>query len=358
MRASSTTMVVTMAHFACQVHAEPRTTLPLKFKFGDCITQRLVFSNSRVLILNGADSKRFTAERSEFDFTLDYGTADFSGTAVQLNLRKSARPETDISLGARMSTTRYLKYGRITARFNPAVDPGVVSTLVTWSDFQNEIRGTKEVIQDEIDWEVVGKDPTRPEYNVFTGKANQMERGIHGGPVDGRITSNVPHDFTIDWRSDRIEWGVDGKVMKTLLKSESKAALPGNLKPGEAWFPETPSRVQISVWDGSFGAQRQWAGGPIPWSDRTQISVPFEWLQIQCYDDQDRPVGRWAADGSGPSAENGTDSSKKTLVTGVRGRGSPNGQRYSSLPTPTSTLLYLWTPVMAIMGMTLLLFPL
>ncbi|EGF80509.1 hypothetical protein BATDEDRAFT_25147 [Batrachochytrium dendrobatidis JAM81] len=303
-------LLSTLALLLPLANAEPRTVLPANFYLGDCISQRIVFDKQRLLELNGADSKRFKADRTKYDLTMDYGSIDFVGTTAHFNLVKADRFETDISMGARISTTRYMLHGKITARMKPAVDPGVVSTLITWSDFQNEIPNSKESTQDEIDWEVVGKHPEHPEYNVFTGKSSNMERGAHGGAVSGTITVNEFHDFTIDWRSDRIEWGVDGNVMKTLIKTQSFAALPGSLKPGEFWYPETPSRVQVSVWDGSMGDQRRWAGGPIPWGNRQKITVPYEWIEIQCYDDKDRPVTRWAADGSGPTAENSTTQSR------------------------------------------------
>ncbi|KAL2913630.1 hypothetical protein HK105_202759 [Polyrhizophydium stewartii] len=324
LRVAAAAAVVAAAMHAQAVAAEPHTTLPQRFSTGDCVTQRLRFDAGRVFDLAGTDSRRFTVDRTQFDFTKDYGAVAIAqGTAVLSLVGSSATPAGG-ALGARLSTTRYMLYGRITARLTPAVDPGVVSTFITWSDFQNTLP-SGEIIQDEIDWEIVGKNPAKPETNLFTGKASDYERNSHGGPIAGNITVGEPHDFFIDWKPDRIEWGVDGVVHRTQLKSQSVAADPSHLPPGAFWFSETPSRVQLSVWDGSGGAQQVWAGGPIAWGDRPQISVPFEWVDIQCYDSAGSPVPRWAADGSGPTAETGAGKASTTGASNSVWRSARHG---------------------------------
>ncbi|KAI8922953.1 concanavalin A-like lectin/glucanase domain-containing protein [Entophlyctis helioformis] len=289
---------------ALAVFGQPRTRLPLNFRTGDCVSQRIYPGDaSRTFDLAAAESRRFVVDRAAYDFTLDYGSIETTAAkAANLNLVASRSENGTIGLGTRMSTTRYMLYGKITGRFKAAIDPGAVTTLITWSDTQSTL-ASGEVIQDEIDWEIVGRDPTRPETNVFTAKALDYERNSHGGPINGTVTADEVHDFTIDWRSDRIDFGIDGVLYRSLLKNESVAANPANLPQGAAWYPETPSRVQISIWDGGVGPSSSWAGGAINWGSRNKITALFEWVEIQCYDNADNPVRRWAADGSGPTAE-------------------------------------------------------
>ncbi|KAH6570197.1 hypothetical protein BASA50_005236 [Batrachochytrium salamandrivorans] len=275
------------------------TPIPPNFALGDCVTGRMTFTKDTVTDIAGAEARRFSVDRTKYNFTLDYGTADFGeGSMASLALvRNSQDNPMAVAFSSRISTTRYMQYGRITIRFKPAAIPGVVTTFITFSDIQKMAPLAGELTQDEIDWEIVGKDTAHPQTNLFTYKALDLERGMHGGPISAAISTDTPHDYTIDWKSDRIVWSIDNIVMRTLMKSDSRAMNPAALPLNESWFPVSPSRVQISVWDGSL-THRSWAGGPINWPPGDVVKVPFEWMDIQCYDNSDRPVERWSADGS------------------------------------------------------------
>ncbi|KAI8926903.1 concanavalin A-like lectin/glucanase domain-containing protein [Entophlyctis helioformis] len=269
--------------------------VPAGWDVGDCVSGRINFDQSRIRSI-GNVNERFAVDRERYLLTHDYGNVEYADGGVYLNVMRKNTTD-NIGDGARFSTTRYMRYGKITARFRPVTDSGVVTTLITWSDLRNRANG--EWIQDEIDWETVGLDgATTPQYNLFTYKSSALERGSHGG--EGRISINpaVSNDFTIDWRHDRIDWILNGRVSASINKVDSKARTSGaNMPPGAAWFPDAPSRVQFSVWDGSGPGTRGWAGGPIPWGNRTKTSAFYEYIDIQCYDDQDRPVSRFTAKG-------------------------------------------------------------
>lgn len=64
------------------------------------------------------------------------------------------------------------------------------------------------------------------------------------------------HTYTVDWTSSRIEWILDGEVVRTL---EYADALSGKN------YPQTPMRIKIGIWaggdpDNSEGTI-EWAGG-------------------------------------------------------------------------------------------------
>jgi beta-glucanase (GH16 family) len=74
------------------------------------------------------------------------------------------------------------------------------------------------------------------------------------------VTVSTPeetfHTYSIDWTSERIEWLLDGDVVRTL---EYADALDG------ANYPQTPMRIRIGIWaggdpDNSEGTI-EWAGG-------------------------------------------------------------------------------------------------
>ncbi|KAH9272059.1 hypothetical protein BASA83_005646 [Batrachochytrium salamandrivorans] len=179
-----TVLVVVMTCLATiQVCAQ--ATPPPNFDYGECVTGRINLTPDRVYTLTN-EAQRYTVDRS---------------------------------------------------KFRPVADSGAVTTLITWSEKQALIPGTTELIQDEIDWEVVGSHPTDPQYNVFTVKSKALERTMHGGPSGAHITPNATHDFFIDWRTDRIDWGVDNQVVRSVTKANSRALTAASgMGPGDAWF--------------------------------------------------------------------------------------------------------------------------
>eukprot|EP00842_Homolaphlyctis_polyrhiza_P000493 jgi/Hompol1/1444/HPOL_001140-RA len=188
----------------------------------------------------------------------------------------------------------YIKYAKMTARFTPLTESGAVTTFITWSDKFNQASNGE--LHDELDYEILGARPTMPETNIFTYKSNFIEYGVHGGYTGNNITANQPHDFTIDWRSDRVDWYVDGKLFKSVTKAESRAKTPeAQMSPDEPWFPTSPSRIQLSTWE---SPSRDWAGGPVQFSGRPNLAALYEWVDVQCYDDNNNPVARWSASDS------------------------------------------------------------
>lgn len=72
------------------------------------------------------------------------------------------------------------------------------------------------------------------------------------------------HDYEINWTPDEIQWLVDGEVGRTVKKSDTWN------KTANQWdYPQTPSRVQISIWPGGADTNAEgtisWAGGEIDW---------------------------------------------------------------------------------------------
>lgn len=75
---------------------------------------------------------------------------------------------------------------------------------------------------------------------------------------------------------------------------------------GERWFPSTPSKIQIGVWDGGSSENegtKRWAGGPINWGDETSYYATYKSIDIQCYDDNDTSVASWPPQPEGVSID-------------------------------------------------------
>jgi beta-glucanase (GH16 family) len=119
-------------------------------------------------------------------------------------------------------------------------------------------------IKDEIDWEFPGTTTTSAQSNYFwQGIIPDKTQGqTHTGLSD---TYSNYHDYTIDWQPDQLTWSIDGKIVRTLKKSDTIGS------DGVPHYPSTPSRVQLSIWPAGIAGTPQgtvtWAGGMINWND-------------------------------------------------------------------------------------------
>jgi hypothetical protein len=250
----------------------PPSTNPIAAPKANCVSGRYNFNRI---------TQDPAANPDLFDFRVDYGyisgpqsNLDINNGKAKLNLVKTATAPAN---GIRLSSTRFIKHAKITARLKAVNVPGVVTTFITMSP-----RG------DEIDMEIVGKNPNQFESMVFY--KGIKEYGLHGG-IHSVNNAGSFHEYGIDWRSDAISWSVDGKTVRT-YKNDQNAVSPMTPK-GERWYPTEESQIQIAVWDG-IGVPA-WTGAPIPWGQNTKYSAEYEWIDVQCYNDKNQIVPKWPA---------------------------------------------------------------
>lgn len=106
-------------------------------------------------------------------------------------------------------------------------------------------------------------------------------------------TFNDFHEYEIRWTPEQIDWVVDGVVTRTKKKSETWNATANQWN-----FPQTPSRVQISLWPGGLETNAKgtidWAGGVIDWNggdikDYGYYFATFSEISVKCYNAQSPP---------------------------------------------------------------------
>ncbi|KIY73018.1 glycoside hydrolase family 16 protein, partial [Cylindrobasidium torrendii FP15055 ss-10] len=218
-----------------------------------CVDATYSFANDD-RVLNNATY--WDGNATAYDWVVDKGAifnTNSSGGELALVL-------TEANGGTRISSTRYVHYGSITATLKTGRWGGVVTAFITMSD-----------IKDEIDWEFPGAATTEGQTNYFwQGVIPTGEN--HGTTVkDLSDTYSNYHDYTIDWQPDALTWSIDGNVVRTLKQSDT---VDSN---GVANYPSTPSRVQLSIWPAGTNASAQgtidWAGGEINWSDPDYTSA-------------------------------------------------------------------------------------
>ena len=215
------------------------------------------------------------------NWIIDYGHQNFiplKNGGAYLTLTNPRQLNTP-GHGIRISSKTEILHAKITVRARPISIPGAVTTFITMSDEK-----------DEIDVEWIGKEPFNPQSNIFY--KGIPEYGIHFKKLTSKPGIQT---LTIDWKSTSIQFAVDGKIQRTYLKNSPEAISP-KTPPGQRWFPNTPSKVQISVWDttGSAPGTQAWAGGPIPWNRMpSKLYAYYEYVDIQCYNNKDQPVSKW-----------------------------------------------------------------
>jgi beta-glucanase (GH16 family) len=215
----------------------------------------------------------FDGNASAYDWVVESGNIQNSNGDLALTL-------TEKNGGTRISSTRYVHYGTITAKLKTGRWAGVVTAFITMSD-----------IKDEIDWEFPGAKTTEGQSNYFWQGVIPATTagGTHGGLTD---TFSNYHEYTIDWQPDALNFLIDGKNVRTVKKSDTMVN-------GVANYPSTPARVQLSVWPAGIAGSAQgtidWAGGMIDWttSDYTaagQYYALVNSVEIKCTNAQTVPA--------------------------------------------------------------------
>jgi len=209
-------------------------------------------TNDRIL----SNSTHYDGNSTKYDWVVDKGNimnTGKNGGEVALLLTKD-------NGGTRISSTKYVHYGTITARMKTGRWNGVVTAFITMSD-----------VKDEIDWEWPGAKTTEAQSNYFWMGVIPDYSATHGKTATGvSDTYSNYHDYTIDWQADQLQFSIDGNVVSTITKDSTNAN-------GRAEYPSTPSRIQLSLWpagiDGSPQGTVDWAGGMIDWNDPDYVAA-------------------------------------------------------------------------------------
>lgn len=102
------------------------------------------------------------------------------------------------------------------------------------------------------------------------------------------------HEYEIRWTPDQIEWVIDGEVGRVKKRSETF-----NKTTNQFEYPQTPARVQLSIWPGGAESNAQgtidWAGGVIDWNGEDikrngYYYATFGEITVECYN-ADSPPG-------------------------------------------------------------------
>ncbi|KAL4765478.1 glycoside hydrolase family 16 protein [Aspergillus foveolatus] len=145
-----------------------------------------------------------------------------------------------------IQSTFYIFFGILEFQAKMAKGGGIVSSVVLQSDDL-----------DEIDWEWVGYNTTEIQTNYYSKGVTDYKNGKFYY-VENADTEW--HNYTTYWTSEKLEWWVDGQLLRTLTYDEAKNGT-------ESTFPQTPCNVRIGIWPAGDPSNAQgtieWAGGEV-----------------------------------------------------------------------------------------------
>ncbi|KAG0278100.1 hypothetical protein BGZ96_002548 [Linnemannia gamsii] len=99
--------------------------------------------------------------------------------------------------------------------------------------------------------------------------------------------------YKIEWTPEKIEWSIDGKVLRTL---RSKDLLQFKSNNNSLEIPSQPMQIQLTIWDAGHSADtRVWAGGVTDYgeSDEREYVALVDWIDIACYDNKEAKRTQW-----------------------------------------------------------------
>lgn len=159
------------------------------------------------------------------------GNVNVQSGQAEIVLRRERTGVREYTSGAVAATRRHT-YGRYSASVKPPGVPGLVTGLFLHRDEPRQ----------EIDIELLGKDPRKMLVNVFFNPGREGDRlqyGYRGTPILidlGFDASKDFHLYEIDWRPDSIRWSVDGRVVHERV----------------AWqptpVPDLPAQFNLNLW--------------------------------------------------------------------------------------------------------------
>ncbi|KAJ1974484.1 hypothetical protein H4R34_004700 [Dimargaris verticillata] len=164
-----------------------------------------------------------------------------------------------------------LYYARTEVEFKASTKMGTATAFM---------RGWPE--HSELDFEHTNlKEPTKIQsmYFVHGKRVNgETEAGFHS--VSGKPLGTEFHKYAIDYTPQKVQWQVDGKGVRDLLKEDGKE------------YPEDAWSLRFNIWNGGL-KNADWAG-KTDWNDGPH-EVYLKSITIQSYCDQKPPQSAEAA---------------------------------------------------------------
>ncbi|KAF9978570.1 hypothetical protein BGZ73_001743 [Actinomortierella ambigua] len=316
------------------------------FSLPGCQSFKDNFKHANLLIPKHA----FTGDPNQAHWTSDfhhiapYSKIDQKHHKLQLRVRRDmVKTRSGGGFGARVSSTRWSKYGTFSVKLKSAsTGPGIVTAIL----LTNPANG------DEISFELTGRDPKsvytnyyhrlpKPKKHADEHSSNHNHDNInhshdnheeeashdseghnasqdhshengdsssssqahadehHMPPPPERVELGplMPHEeqhalkkdstqhfmtYKLEWNEKMIRWSVDGKVLRTVHVEK--------LTDNYTNIPANAMQFQIMVWDGGYAPETaDWSGGKTDYGadNLDEYVATVDWVDIRCQDSKE-----------------------------------------------------------------------
>jgi beta-glucanase (GH16 family) len=185
-----------------------------------------------------------------------------------------------------------IRYGRIETRMKaPArqTGSGYILSLFTYvNDHDGTANPENRNFWEEIDIELEGGRPDKFQANLIYGMNTwnwgetrdygAWEDKIEVGPVDEwRV-------FAVEWRSEHIQWFVDGELVKTLKKSDVDCS--SGCQPTQKYaasIPTSPAPIMMNFWIPNDTIQDVFGGNKA--RNRYPMKAQYDWFRYYSLDE-------------------------------------------------------------------------
>ncbi len=135
--------------------------------------------------------------------------------------------------GAELFSNETFTYGKFEAKMKMAYAPGCISSMFLY--YNNSYKGNGEV-WNEIDIEVIGKEPNGFQSNLITGKLENKVTSEKVHKTDSPVADNF-HIYTVEWTPDYVAWYLDGKeIRRNDASNDTKKQVAALVKPQSLRF--------------------------------------------------------------------------------------------------------------------------
>ncbi|KAG0228767.1 concanavalin A-like lectin/glucanase domain-containing protein [Mortierella sp. GBAus27b] len=284
---------------------------------------------------------------SDYDHIAPHALIDSSQKRLVLKARRdTVKTQSGGGFGATISSTRWNRYGVFNAKFKAgASGPGIVAAMMLSNPFLGEeitfeVTGgdPKTIItdfyrhsaQDEAAQRKSGTGAvawlssslksalvpsvameglqarTRRLKNMILHKEGKHEQAketkdMHDKDGDRHEDSlEMSHEiqksaaenelvYKIEWTPDKIQWSVDGIILRTLTAKEL-------LKYKGYGLPSQPMLLEFTIWDAGHNNQTSaWSGGKTDYGpmDEKEYTTLIDWVDIACFDTKEFKRSPW-----------------------------------------------------------------
>lgn len=181
--------------------------------------------------------------------------------------------------GAELYSTETFTYGKFEVKMKMAYAPGCISSMFLY--YNDSYKGNGEV-WNEIDIEVIGKEPNGFQSNLITGKLENKVTSEKIHKIDSPVADNF-HIYTIEWTPDYVAWFLDGKeIRRSEASSDTKRQVAALVK---------PQSLRFNIWSSENTA---WVG--TLYQKYIPITQEIDYIKVYDYNEDGTFTEKWTDD--------------------------------------------------------------